>query len=173
MTSIFIAGKAWDWIATHDLSRPCYNGTSINASRHVKLGRVPCDAGEETSFTLMSWRNWVSFQVISWIWNLKFTKLISQNCLFECIKNLQCFESTRRCSHLPLHAGFTIAADLNYFCFRNTVKVTEHSRTQNEKKRKLSLGVLLQRKPKRIPDNSRTDHSLPKQATLNWNLSQI
>ena len=32
---------------------------------------------------------------------------ISWNCLFEHIKSLKCYELTRRCSHLPLCAGFT------------------------------------------------------------------
>ena len=33
---------------------------------------------------------------------------ISWNCHFEFIESLQCYELTRRCSHLPLHAGYTI-----------------------------------------------------------------
>ena len=33
---------------------------------------------------------------------------IFQNCLFECIKSLKCYEMTRRCSHLPLCACFNI-----------------------------------------------------------------
>ena len=37
---------------------------------------------------------------------------LSRNCLFECINSLQCYELTRRFSHLLLYPGFTI--DLCY-----------------------------------------------------------
>ena len=56
-------------------------------------------------FSFSSSEDWIKFkQILNRYWDIA----LSPMCLFECIKSLQYYEITKRCSHLPFYIDLII-----------------------------------------------------------------